>query len=308
MSIKYKGLLLAALYVLLVALAIPLHTQKGIEWNGQFYRQGDDGVFIANKYNRFSFTKEKDKTVFDLTVNGYACRAEMTVSNEGLYQFDFSDGFSVHLSPGTDAGNCVIVNDLSKTPLTFSPYIIEKSPFFDGETGKKQLGEWIIYETESGQHIYGWENWYDGAFPAYPPTFITLSDGAVIDRAAQYNSSVLYVNDQNEILTNQELLYTFPCDYPEERIHRQSHCHLLINTAVHERVASRGHIAPFLLSFLYFLGMAQFLWPQQLAFFGSRWQYRYEPELSDAGLAMTKFSAVFIMIISTFPLFLPLFL
>lgn len=308
MSVKHKGFLFAALYILLIALAIPLHTQKGIEWNERFYRQSDDGVFFANKHNRFSFSKAADKTVFDLTVNGYACRAEMTVTNEGLYRFDFNDGFSVHISPNTDAGNYIVVNDLSKTPLTFSPYIIEKTPFFDGETGKKQIGEWITYETENGQHIYGWERWYDASFPAYPPTFVTLSDGAVIDRAALYNSSILYVNEQNEILTNQELLYAFPSDYPEERIHRQSHCHLMINTAVHERVAARGHIAPFFLSLLYFLGVAQFLWPQQLAFFGSRWQYRYEPELSDAGLAMTKFSAVLVMLISVFPLFLPLFL
>lgn len=321
MTTKRKGLLLVLIHALLIALAFPLHMQKGIAWNESFYMQKENNHFSADKNNHFTYTQSDDSILFDLTVNGYSCHAVLTQPQENTYQFTFDDGFTVVLSGSPlgallvnnqylslNDGGLIIVDDLSQTPLTFAPYSTKESPFYDGETGTKQIGRWITYETENGEHIYGYESWNDGSFPAYPPTFVTLSDGAVIDHTQLYNSSVLYLSDQNEVLTNSSLLSYFPHEYAEDRIDRQSYCWLLVNTAVHERIESRGHAIAFLVSLLYFLGAAQFLWPEQMAFLGSRWQYRYEPELSDAGLAMAKFSAVFIMFISIIPLFLPLFI
>ncbi|MBQ1946248.1 MAG: hypothetical protein II343_04885 [Clostridia bacterium] len=321
MTTKRKGLLLVLIYILLIALALPLHAQKGVAWNESFYVQKAENHYSADKNNHFTYTHSDDSILFDLTVNGYACRAVLTQPQENTYQFTFDDGFTVVLS-GAPLGallvnnqylslgdnSVTVIDDLSQTPLTFAPYVTKEAPFYDGETGSKQIGRWITYETENGKHLYGYEIWDDGSYPAYLPTFVTLADGAVIDRSRLYDGSVLYLNDQNEVLTNTELLSYFPYEYAEDRVDRQSYCWLLVNTAVHERVESRGHAIAFFASLLYFLGAAQFLWPEQMAFLGSRWQYRYEPELSDAGLAMTKFSAVFIMLISILPLFLPLFI
>jgi len=322
MTTKRKGLLLVLIYALLIALAIPLHTQKGIAWNESFYVQKEENLFKANKNNHFTFVKTDTGFDFDLTVNGVSRKAAMTPEENNTYRFAFDDGFTTILSSSSLSGVSVggryiplgnsssitVIEDLSKTPLVFAPYEIEKTPILDGETGQKVIGEWVIYQTAAGQHIYGYETWHDGSYVGHPPTFVTLSDGVVLNHDQIYDSSILYVNAQNEILTNPELLYFFPYEYSEDHVNRHTHCWLLVNTAVHERAESRGHAVAFFVSLLYFLGAAQFLWPEQLAFFGSRWQYRYEPELSDAGLAMARFSAVFIMFISIIPLFLPLFM
>lgn len=322
MTNKSKGLLLVLLYGILILLAIPLHTQKGIEWNDQFYRLKDENTFYANKSNRFSYTEAEDAIQFDLLVNGYACTAALTQPEENVYHFAFDDGFTVVLSgssyggitvgseyfPLSDGKNLIIVDDISKTPLQFSPYVIETNPIYDGETGKKVIGEWVIYKTEDDHHLYGYENWNDGKRFGTPPTIVTLSDGTVLDQSQFNSGSTLYVNEKGDMLINDELLRSFPYTYSEDRVNRQNTCWLMINTAIHDRVQTRGEISAFFLSLIYFLGVAQLLWPEQMAFFGSRWQYRYEPELSDAGLTMSRISAVIVMIFGAVILFLPLIL
>lgn len=319
MTRKRKGLLLLMLYVLLFALAIPLHTQKGIEWNDKFYRQTAENTFSANKNNRFSFTKPDDSYQFDLMFNGYACGAELTETKDSHYQITFDDGFSIVLSgsswggisvggdyfPLSDGTNLIIIDDLSKTPLKFSPYEIETQPIYDGETGKTVIGEWINYKTQDGEHIYGYEKWQDGTQFGTEPTIVTLENGSVIDQDQFNSGNTLYVNAKGELLTNDKLLRSFPYQYSEDRVNRQSACWLMINAALKDRVQSRGHFVCFLMSLLYLLGLLIFLFPEETTFFGSRWQYRYEPELSDAGLFMAKLSGIIIMVMGAAMLFLP---
>lgn len=322
MTTKRKGLLLVAIYVLLIMLAIPLHRQKGIEWNDSFYRLTEENTFYANKNNRFSYTEAEGAYQFDLTANGYACTASLTQPEEGAYHISFSDGFTVILSgnswgdlsvggdfyPFSDGASLLVIDDLNKTPLEFAPYMIETHPIYDGETGKKVIGEWITYITKAGEHIYGYETWHDGIHFGTPPTIVTLENGSVLDQTQFNSGSTLYVNDKDELLTNDTLLRSFPYQYSEDRINRQNMCWLMINAAVKDRVQSRGHASVFFLSLIYFLGAACYLWPEEMAFFGSRWQYRYEPELSDAGLFMAKLGAVLLMIFGAAILFLPLVL
>ena len=320
MTNKRKGLLLVAIYIILVLLAIPLHTQKGIDWNDQFYRLTDENTFIANKNNRFSYTETEGVYQFDLLVDGYACSAELTQPEKGTYHIAFNDGFTLILSgnswggvsvggdfyPFSDGASLIVIDDLDKTPLRFAPYVIETQPIYDGETGKKIIGEWVNYKTEAGEHFYGYETWNDGTQFGTPPTIVTLENGTVLDQTQFNNGSTLYVNEKGEMLINDTLLRSFPYAYSEDRVNRQNTCWLMINAALKERVESRGEAVVFFLSRVYFLGVSQLLWPEEMAFFGSRWQYRYEPELSDAGLMMSRISAVIIMIFGAVVLYLPL--
>lgn len=320
MTTKRKGLLLVLIYVVLVMLAIPLHTQKGIAWDEQFYRLTDENSFIANKNNRFSFTEAEGEYQFDLLANGYACAARLSQPEEGTYHIAFDDGFTVILSgsswggvsvggdfyPFSDGASLIVIDDLGKTPLTFAPYVIETQPIYDGETGKKKIGEWVSYKMETGEHVYGYETWYDGNRFGTEPTIVTLSNGTVLDQTQFNSGSTLFVNEKDEMLINDKLLRAFPYTYSEDRVNRQNICWLMINAAIKDRVESRGEAVVFFLSLFYFLGVAMFLWPEEMAFFGSRWQYRYEPELSDAGLFMSRISAVIIMIFGAAVLFLPL--
>lgn len=320
MTTKRKGLLLVLIYVVLVMLAIPLHTQKGIDWDEQFYRLTDENTFIANKNNRFSFTEAEGAHQFDLLVNGYACTASLSQPEEGTYQIAFDDGFTVILSgkswggvsvggdfyPFSDGASLIVIDDLDKTPLRFAPYVIETQPIYDSETGKKVIGEWVNYKTEAGEHFYGYETWNDGTQFGTPPTIVTLENGTVLDQTQFNSGNTLYVNEKGEMLINDKLLRSFPYAFSEDRVNRQNTCWLMINAALKERVESRGEAVVFFLSLVYFLGVAQLLWPEEMAFFGSRWQYRYEPELSDAGLFMSRISATIIMIFGAVVLYLPL--
>ena len=322
MTTKRKGILLVFIYVVLFSLAIPLHLQRGVEWNNRFYRQTQENTFEADKSNGFSYVQNGNETAFDLLIDGKSYRAKLTQSENATYRFSFDDGLS-HILTGSSYGgitvgdqfiplttgdSVTVIDDLSATPLTFSPYVIEKTPFYDGETGQTEIGEWIVYKTTDGQHLYGYEVWYDGSFASYPPTFVSLADGAVIDQTHSYNSGVLYVNENNEILTNAECLTYFPGEETLDKTSRYTTCWLLINAAVHDNTQYRGHGVVFFASLLYFLGLAQYLWPEQMAFLGSRWQYRYEPELSDSGLFMARFGGILIMIVFAGLLFLPLFI
>ena len=56
--------------------------------------------------------------------------------------------------------------------------------------------------------------------------------------------------------------------------------------------------------FVYLAGAALFLWPERIAFFGSRWMYRSEPELSDAGLMWEQFGGLLLMGAAVVTLFL----
>ncbi len=320
MTRKKKGLLLLLLYVLLIALAIPLHTQKGIEWNEDFYRQTAEGAFKADRYNHFSCAKTEDGLTFDMTINGLNYQAQMTQPNDNCYLFDFSGGFAIKMtgdytSPYMTVGYDIIplfgdveaqliITDIDNPSYKFAAYEVEKSPFY-GENDR-QLGEWYVYRTEDGTHLYGYEKWFDESFSSNEPTFVTLANGTAIDLPAN-TSQTIYVNEKGEALINDETLFFFPDNGWGSNISKYSYISLLLRT-VNGNISARGHFVCFLMSLFYLLGLAQFLFPEEMAFFGSRWQYRYEPELSDAGLFMAQLGGILVMFLGAVMLFLPLFM
>ena len=321
MTRKKKGFLLLALYALLITLAIPLHTQKGIEWNEAFYKKTAEGVFSAGKDNQFSFVKTADGLQFDMTVNGLSYQALMTQPDDNCYLFDFTAGWSLKMmgdytSPYMsingrftplfgDVKTQLIITDVNNLSYKFSAYEIVKTPFY-GEN-EQQIGDWFSYQTKAGTNLYSYEKWFDESYSSNEPTFVTLSNGTVIDLSAANQPQTIYINEQGEALLNADALFYFPNDEWDGGFNKQSYIYLLLH-AVNDDVSARGHIIAFLLSLFYLLGLAQFLFPEEMAFLGSRWQYRYEPELSDVGLAVAKFGGIVVMLIGAGSLFLPLFM
>jgi hypothetical protein len=81
-----------------------------------------------------------------------------------------------------------------------------------------------------------------------------------------------------------------------------------LQNAIQGKAAYRGDVLGFVLFVPFYLwGLALMYWPEKLAFLGMRWQYRHEPELSDAGLLCTQLSAAFLMLLAVIALYLPLF-
>lgn len=318
MTRKKQAILLLTLYAAMILLAIPLHTQKGIEWNKDFYRKTKDGAFIANKDNQFSFTENGDGLLIDLKINGIQYETQFSQPQSNEYLFAFSDGTSLRLTGdygdhilsvgGTflpllgDTQAKLIISDVSA--LHFAPYTVKKMPFYGDN--EQALGEWVVYETENHHHLYSYEFWYDGRQEAYVPDIVTLTNSSTIDLYAGNNGQTIYVNAQGEALTDNDALFSFPGDDWESSMSKRSCVSLLLH-GINDNVTARGHFAVFSVSVLLFLlGFAQFLFPEEMAFFGSRWQYRETPELSEAGLAVSRFTSVLLMLISVGILFLPL--
>lgn len=55
---------------------------------------------------------------------------------------------------------------------------------------------------------------------------------------------------------------------------------------------------------LFALGLTLWLYPEKLAFWGSRWQYKERPQLSDLGVFAQRASAAFIMLLGGLTLFI----
>lgn len=69
----------------------------------------------------------------------------------------------------------------------------------------------------------------------------------------------------------------------------------------------RGHGLVIVMAMLiYALGIASFFWPEEVHFFGHRWQYA-NAELSDEGIAVQKVSGVVCAIVGVVLLYAPLF-
>ena len=72
------------------------------------------------------------------------------------------------------------------------------------------------------------------------------------------------------------------------------------------QLEQRGDIALILpYTLLYLLGALSFLYPEHAAFWGSRWKFQNEPELSAAGLFSMQLGSVLIMVLAVVMLFIP---
>ena len=306
---------LLCVFVLLLIAAIPLHLQKGFSWNNDFWRQTADHAYQKNKNNFFAFSPTDDGAVFDVTIFGKPYSLTMQKTGDDIYRFDSTDGWAMEVdkglffsyevngvvfSAGTDT---LIVTDASHPVYQFAPCHTEVSFFYDEKGGV--LGEHVDVITNTGYYIASYETWYDR-----PEMSTTLPEPIPFETGlrifADSIRQTLYVNEQGEYLINGENLLMFEVD-DYTRQSKSNYLRMLLH-ATENKAARRGHAFCFLLAVpCYLWGLAMLIWPEKLAFLGSRWQYRNEPELSDAGYFSMQLSAGILMLLSIVLLYLPYF-
>ncbi len=310
---KKKLTILIAIGLVLLIIGSVWNFQKGLTLNGDFWRLRKDGRYTHGKD---SVRYNPDSGQFDVKLNGKSFTAEMTERDETLYM-EFSDGWAIELGEygmfSTEIGGIVLSTDYSIIPLDFDAMgcrferamPVTSEPFYDEYN--RYAGEYHTLATASGEIIEAWETWNDPEDQAEMNTprrkIRKISEGEALTSYDWYDP--LFVNDEGAYLMNPEALFSI--EYGYEDIYRLHFARLLQDIA-DENAAMRGSI-PLIILYIFFygLGAVQWLKPQETALFGSRWQFKNEPELSDEGILAVRLGAVVVMALGVAMLFLPAF-
>lgn len=311
---KKKIIVLIAIALVFLMIGSMYNFQKGLTLDDDFWRLRKDGRYTQGK-NSVLYIPGDEAGHFDITLNGKSFTAEMTVEDEKAC-LEFSDGWAIELTESDlfsiEIGGILLSSNYNIIPLDFEamgcrfekagPVISE--PFYD--ENNQRLGQWHTLQTESGEIIESWEEWDDPAVPGmeiYRRETKLITEGEPLPNYEQFD--VLYVNAEGEYLMNPDVLFNIENGY--EDIYRVHLARLLQKMAAGS-ADNRGHITCLGLFLLFYcLGAVQWLWPEEVTFFGSRWKFRGEPELSDEGLLAVRTGAVIIMIVGIIMLFIPAF-
>ncbi|MBR6767011.1 MAG: hypothetical protein IKM02_03585 [Clostridia bacterium] len=320
LTIKKKLAILISAGLILLTLGCMFNFQKGLILNNHFWRIREDGSYTRGK-DSVLCTPGSEGTHFDIVLDGEAFSADMAKKDENLY-FEFSNGWAVELAHRNEflmeIGDIWLTGNYSITPLDFEAMgcRFEKAlpetstPFYD-ENGQK-AGDYHTLAAESGEIIEVWETWDDPAEQAKITAYGTvrrevreIREGEPLVSYEHFD--VLFVNESGEYLMNPEVFFNIGDGWSDDSLYRL-HLARFLQEISDRNAGQRGSFTCiFMFLLFYCLGGVQFVWPEETAFFGSRWRYRNEPELSDEGLMSVQFSAVVLMIISAFMLFIPAF-
>ena len=303
---KKKIAILSAIFVLFLAIGLRYNLTPGKYFGGDFWKLKD------GEYTRWGDIIRQTGNEFSMNISGTELTAELSETETG-YRVDFSDGWAVETdrhSAGISiqVGNMTfwgdaeyILTDMDAANLRFGRVVEEVvEPFYD-ESGK-EVGESRYLMTEEGESV-GWrEIWYDNPELSTPESeTIVLHEGIRLAYDDLYRN--LFVNEDGEYLMNSQDMTMVR--WSGTTWHGRSLVAGYLLNIAHGENVRRGHLAGVLLYvFIYLLGAANLLWPQELAFFGHRWKFQTEPELSDAGLFMMQLSSVLIMILSIVVMFM----
>ena len=303
---KKKITILAAIFVVFAILGAWYNLTPGRYFGGDFWTLKDGA------YTYWGSSVRQTGDSFDVDFGGSQFTAAISETETGC-RVDFSDGWAVEMdSLSADIGIRIggysligdatyILTDMEAANLRFGRVVDEvREPFYD-ENGN-EIGESFYRVTESGESV-GWQEiWYDRPDMSTPEAEIIQLHEGMRFTSADFRQN-LYVNEDGEFLMNAQDLTSLRWT-DTEWYSRSSLAAFLVRIAG-EEPTRRGEIGVvFLYAFIYLLGAAQFLWPEQMAFFGHRWQYRNEPELSDEGLFMMKLGAVIVMIMGIVLMFI----
>lgn len=302
---RKKIVILSAIFAVLLVIGLWYNLTPGRYFSDRFWRLKDGEYLSWGDSVRYADGE------FELSLGGQQLTAKLTEAENG-YRMDFSDGWAVEMSAFdsqiyVEVGGVMltgdaayILTDMDAANFRFGRVVEEvREPFYD-ENGNA-VGESFYRVTESGESV-GWQEiWYDQPEWSSPEAeTILLREGERYSDEDFRNN--LFVNEDGEYLLNAQ-------DAPMMRWSdsswrsRSSVAAFLIRIA-QEEPGRRGHAAAlFLFAFVYLVGAVNFLWPEQVAFFGHRWQFKNEPELSDEGLFMAKLGSIVIMALSVVTLF-----
>ena len=294
---------LSAVFIIFLVLGIVLHSQQGFDFQGDFWRLKKDGSYAApgggwvraNGDGTYEISLRDEKII----------TAQQSELADGVIRMDYSDGWAVE-RPAEDSywiavggfsfggSSELILTDAAAQDFEFAAGTkTERYPFYD--ENDNVIGETVHIESTDGSSLLVEEIWYSHPeFNTPERPVIVLEDGARISG----NADPIYQNADGEYLMNSHTLGRIELGTPSsyQTIDRRTFTNFLLHIAENEP-ERRGHTAPFFLYVLFFvLGAIQLLFPEKMAFFGSRWQFRNEPELSDAGLAAAKIGGAILIV------------
>lgn len=302
---KKKIAILSAIFALFLVIGLWFNLTTGQYFMDRFWR------FKDGAYTSWGDSIRHADGMFELSLDEQEITASLSETEDG-YRVDFSDGWAVELealNPSIQVeidgviftgDSEYILTDMNAANLRFGRVAEEVcEPFYDGNGNK--IGESRYLMTETGESI-GWQEiWYDNPEWSSPEMgIILLREGTRFTYDDLYEN--LFVNEEGEYLLNSQDM-TMVRWSGTTWYSRNSVAAFLSRIAQNEP-EMRGHVAAvFLYALIYLLGAATFLWPQETAFFGHRWKFQTEPELSEAGLFMEQLGAVLVMIMGIVILF-----
>lgn len=281
------------------------HLQRGLYLDGRFWKETAVGEFTSPSEDRIQYQSPGH---YLLTLGKETLTVRQQTDEDGI-RVDFSDGISLFIPqdalPAFEMDGIYWIDRFEYMIRDFSALRFEPAqpvtvtPFYDEEG--RAVGESRLLATASGKVIHFEERWT--AHPEWnqPPLVTdTLLPGARLTHEALWNR--VYQNTSGDYLMNPEAISSLPTtDNSVLRLHFAQ----LMQSIERGESERRGSIAIVLLyAFIYAVGALTFLFPEEAAFFGSRWQYRSKPELSDAGLIMRKLGGIVFMVAAVIILFI----
>lgn len=305
---KRLCIVLAALLIAILIPGVILHSQRGILFENAFWKLGKDGAFRSgNNCIRMTGINR-----FELSFSDQILTAQKSTLPGGGIRMEFSDGWAVERTSEDDflfdvgayawSGDALLIPaDLSTSHLYFAaPDHEEHFPFY-GEDGETPVGETVFILSADGETLDFYEIWYDHPARSTPEReIIILKEGARLPANISMHN-YLVQNERGEYLVDAENLGAIPSGY--QSFTRSDLAWFLLRIA-RGSTQPRGDlsiVALFVL--LYIMGAANLLWPEKLAFYGSRWKFRTEPELSDAGYLSIYIGSGFVMLMGVIMLF-----
>lgn len=305
-----KLIAIGAVFALFFVAGFFFHAQRGLYWDDQFWTLKKDGAYISSGGDRICFSPDEG---FLLTLAKKDLTAQLQRPDDQNVRISFSDGLSMEreFNPAFGIssirvgdvfftyGVTYIIDDVDALDLRFAAIDrTEMQPFYD-ESGVT-IGEAIYTYAVTDELIDFREIFYHMPEHSDPErTVIVLRDGLRFN--AIDTAHTLFTNEAGEYLLNPEMLAMLPIS--GAIVSRGSLFNLMLSIAEGE-IERRGHPAWLVLyTFVYAMGALGFLFPEKMAFFGLRWKFKSEPELSDEGLLMTQISNLSLMALSVFILF-----
>lgn len=296
-------------FVLLLTVGLWFNLRRGLYfWDEFFVLSGENTYTSSSGSIRFL-----PPDSFDVRFGDHALTATLADLGDDRVSIHFSDGvtltsdsrslFSIAVANGGEVffgGKAqYIISDLSALPLRFEKAAEPiRTPFYD-EKGT-QIGESITLLSLSGEFIDSREI-YDSAPEWNMPQKreIILRDGIQLD--SDVLEQALFRNEAGEYLMNPDALTMLPFD--SGMISRRLFFSPMLRVLEGETEQRGNLFCVLFFAFFYWFGALPVLFPEQAAFFGSRWKYNSEPELSEAGRFMTQAGGAVTMILSVVFLF-----
>lgn len=307
---RKKIAVLAAVFVVFFGVGLWFNLQEGLYFDNAFWRAVDDHTF-ASAGNRISYEKTEG---FRLQLAGREMTAELTKLEEDRYRLSFSDGIAVEMTDDLRSGMAVeiggivltggmeyVVEDVAGLEFAVAAETV-REPFYD-ENGV-QIGETAMLLAADGSMIDYQEVYFGHPEWSGPEREeMVLRNGVRLTDEDWQNKR--FVNEQGEYLMDADRFMMI--ETSENCWHSRGYVARFMLEAANGRPERRGGAAPVVMyAILYLVGAVGFLFPEQTAFFGQRWKFQTEPELSDEGLLAAMAGSLLAMGIAIVVLFIPL--